>query len=239
MSQKVFILGDSFGDANWPIEHDYGFVWPHKLSEKYDVVNLACVGTGPEYAIDRLFTLIKSWPDDIAQSYLIFIHSDVNRLNLSCYNNVWEQSHVYAIADGTIKHQSHVFLKQAFKWYINPNWGYQQNVKNFCTIKYMSQYFKRVLFWPIDTTILKLPGCSSYNDSSDNMTTVDKGLYEISTLDCGEDLSSFIQDPRPNHLQEINHMLMYQQMVNWIENNKPIDTSKFKFVSNLENQSDV
>jgi len=228
----VWIFGDSFADEKWSVPTS-GFNWVHEINKQYNVKNLAKVGTGPDYSLDWFIRLTNSLPkEQLKKVSVIFLSSDSMRLNLKCYKDPMDSVLIYQIAEGKIKHQSFMFAKQLFKWYLDDDYRCRTNLQYLSTLNHMSQYFKQVLYWPVAPID---PIVSNYIDTADNVTVPQDCLLEISVHDCGHNIVGFdSQDPRANHLHEENHHVMYNQLVDWIENFSPIDTSKFKFVAPLK-----
>lgn len=237
---KVLILGDSFAAPEWITQydadwHEYnGFTWVKELEKNYDVLNYAIAGSGPMYSLKKLHMWLDPQANAIKDCYdttLIFICSDPCRLDLSCYKNPGEAVHIYDHAEGSRRHVSNLFAKQAVQWYMDIDWQIAQSCMYYSIVNEYAQYFKRVLFWPI--------GGSKFFDlipmsQNDNFYFVKESLNDITIRDCGESLVDHGVDWRPNHLQEPNHRIMYKQLTNWIENDTPIDTSKFIYVGPLK-----
>ena len=235
---KVLILGDSFAAPEWmTIDEGWkkykGFTWIDELNKNYDVLNYAVAGSGPMYSLKKLHSWLDPQVHEVKDCYdttLIFICSDPCRLDLSCYKNPGEAVHIYDHAQNTRRHVSNLFAKQAIQWYMDVDWQIAQSCMYYSIVNEYAQYFKKVLFWPIGgTRFFELVPMSH----RDNFYFVNEGLNEITRRDCGESLVGHGIDNRPNHLQEPNHRVMYEQITNWIENDTPIDTSLFRYVGPL------
>ena len=234
---RVAIFGDSFADPEWSTPDDgweepEGFTWVKQISYKYHTLNLAKAGTGPEYSLKQLRRWLEYQIKEHKHCYetsLIFICSDVCRLDLSCYDSPRQAVEIYNYAAGDRRHVSQHFAKKSIEWYMDIDWQIQQSCMYYSIINSYAQYFKRVLFWPIgNTKFFDLIPISH----RDNFQFVHEGLNDITIRDCGTTTDFF--DPRPNHLQEVNHKIMYNQLLDWIELDKPIDTSKFIYAGSLE-----
>ena len=236
---RVLILGDSFADPKWSTSTGFKvpdqFTWVKELDKNYQVINEAKAGSGPMYSLKKLHMWLQPQVHSLKHCYdtcLIFICSDVCRLDLSCYKDPGEAVHIFEHAQGSRRHVSNLFAKQAIQWYMDIDWQINQSCMYYSLINEYAQYFKRVLFWSIsDEKFFKLIPMSH----RDNFFFVSEGLNEITIRDCGESVYGQGVDLRPNHLQEPNHRIMYEQMVDWIENGTPIDTSKFIFAGPLKN----
>lgn len=227
----IWIFGDSFADPIW-MRETKGFNWVHEINNKYSVLNLAKIGTGPDYSLDKLKQqFVVTNKDDLKNITLIFFSADPMRLNLKCYNDPMNSAEIYAIAEGKIKHKSTWFAKQLFMWYMDHDYKERCDLQYFATLNHMSQYFKQVLYWPVPPLT---PVTNHFLDIADNFHIPEKNLIAISEVDGGPGKKAFDIDPRANHLHEENHRIMYDLLVDWIENFSPIDTSKFKFVTALE-----
>ena len=236
---KVAIFGDSFADPMWSTSTGFKvpdtFTWVKELTKNYDVFNEAIAGSGPMYSIKRLHHWLQPQITTLKHCYdtsLIFICSDPCRLDLSCYKNPGEAVHIFDHAEGRRRHVSNLFAKQAIQWYMDIDWQINQSCMYYSLINEYAQYFKRVLFWSIsDDNFFKLIPMSP----RDNFYFVKEGLNDISIRDCGKSIYGQGVDWRPNHLQVPNHRVMYEQITDWIEYDKPVDTSKFKYVGPFEN----
>lgn len=236
---RVAIFGDSFASPKWNTfdttwkEYE-GFTWLSELNKNYDVFNQAVAGSGPMYSLKMLHRWLQPQITTLKHCYdtsLIFICSDPCRLDLSCYKDPGEAVHIFDHAEGSRRHVSNLFAKQAIQWYMDVDWQINQSCMYYSIVNEYAQYFKRVLFWPIG-------GEKFFNlipmSHRDNFHFVHEGLNDITIRDCGKSVYGQGADWRPNHLQEPNHRVMYEQITNWIEHDKPIDTSKFKYVGPLE-----
>ena len=228
---ELWIFGDSFAANHWPVETQ-GFNWVNEIANKYSVLNLAKIGTGPDYSLDCLRRKFLTTPKDKTKDItVIFFSADSFRLNLSCYKDPMQSAEIYALAEGKINHKAKLFAKQLVEWYLDHNYKERCDLQYLATLNHMSQYFKQVLYWPVPTLT---PTTENFLDVADNMFVPNQSLVDISVEDCGHQIIGLNIDPRANHLHEENHRIMYDQLVDWIENFSPIDTSKFKFVAPLE-----
>ena len=236
---KVAIFGDSFASPDWMVEHGdvwaevEDFTWLKELNENYDVYNQAVAGSGPMYSLKKLRHWLHPQINDLKHCYdtsLIFICSDVCRLDLSCYKAPGEAVHIFDHADGSRRHVSNSFAKHAVQWYMDIDWQINQSCMYYSILNNYAQYFKRVLFWPIGgAKFFELIPLSQ----NDNFYFVSEELNNLTIRDCGESMYGQGADWRPNHFQEPNHRVMYKQLSNWIENDTPVDTSKFIYAGPL------
>lgn len=231
---RVAIFGDSFADPLCNGRQPKGFTWPVELDKNYHVLNEAKSGSGPMYSLKKLHYWLQPQVHSLKHCYdtcLIFICSDPCRLDLSCYKDPGEAVHIYDHAQNTRRHVSNLFAKQAVQWYMDIDWQINQSCMYYSLINEYAQYFKRVLFWPI--------GGSKFFDlipmsQNDNFYFVKESLNDITIRDSGESVYGQGIDLRPNHLQEPNHRIMYDQITDWIHNGTDIDTSKFIYAGPLE-----
>tara|TARA_B100001287_G_C22609604_1_gene494433 strand:+ start:221 stop:934 length:714 start_codon:yes stop_codon:yes gene_type:complete len=232
----VAIFGDSYVDpVRYEHQHQYTS-WVNKLSTKYKVHNEAVSGTGPEYSLRKFLEYTRDFilAGDSKDMSIIFVCSDPCRLDLSCYKHSREAVEIFDIAEGKRRHKSTVFAKQAIQWMMSSEWQVNQHVMVRSTLSQLAPHFKNILYW----SILSWRPYDEILFTPDNMCFPKESLIDISIRDCGEnlalkDLPVFI-DHRINHLQETNHEIMFEQVTNWIDNDTPIDTSKFIYAGSLE-----
>ena len=75
-----------------------------------------------------------------------------------------------------------------------------------------------MLVWPI-FQVIDLPVTGN-----NNFYYVNKSLASY------EKSHGYKMDTRNNHLSPVNHEIMLSQLINWIDHNTPIDTSKFQII---------
>ena len=226
---KVWIFGDSYVDRNWHTNcKDYS--WVTELEKNYDVENYAVMGSGPEYSFSKLYQTIKNNNKSLKNICVIFISSDLHRLNLNFWHTPQDQVYLKSLLDKNIDKKNlkyiakKLFVKDLFRFYLTEDWQSNRELHNFATINYFSNYFKKILYW---TTEPKLKTNDFfYQHKSNNLCCPDQGLNELSYIDLGYQPSTVFLDNRRNHFSKINHKILYNQIVNWIEHDYPIDTSK-------------
>lgn len=230
IQKDIWIFGDSFADSFWPKPVDFT-PWPGRLDINYQTLNMAKIGTGPDYSLNLLIQLFAATPKQyLKKKTLIFFCSDPFRLNLKCYKDPMESARIYELAEGKVKSKATLFVKQLIDWYLDIEYRERCDLQYLSTLNHMSQYFKQVLYWPVPSLT---PTIENFLDVADNMFVPNQALVDISIKDCGHQNIGVV-DPRVNHLHKDNHDIMYDQLVNWIKNFSPIDTSKFKYVGPLE-----
>lgn len=232
--KKIWIFGDSYS-----VEHENcKYSWPVRLKNNYIVKNFSLGGTGPEYQLDVFKKIILNTSlEELKSIDLIFLISSNSRKNFSFYTDPSHQSFGLSIANQNkfdykpfnkiIRQYSQYtnFLKDFFKFY------YLYNTQDFdmlhihqiLFIKEFSKFFNKGLVISVFDNTSESAICKKFNNilDSTNTFTYAKGLplYYIE-----KEIYKFA----PNHLSEKNHSLLYEQMVNWIENNISVDTDKLK-----------
>jgi len=219
----VWIFGDSFVDLNW--HNDVAYSWVEELSKNYNVRNRALMGTGPEYSLRNLRNALHEFPfDNLKNTCLIFVCSGFERLNLNFWNTPQEQVMFPVIASGDTNHRFKYFAKDVFKYYIDFDWLADTELKYYCTLKHLSQYFKQTLYWQVTP---RYPINQRFIDSNpSNFCFPETGLNDLSLRDNGGKRLGPVADERRNHFSKINHQIIYNQLVEWIETGAHIDTSK-------------
>ena len=226
MKKKVWIFGDSFSDPSYKLNDTIS--WPFEIANKYDVINFSYSGTGPDWSLELLQKNIKQLDKSSLKNInLIFFISCIYRFNFNFYNHHGDQVlSKFIISWGTLnKHVKREikqylpyqnFCKKFFSYYANSNLFEEQALlKIIGNLKLYEPMFNKILVWPLFQEI-DLPV------SSNNFCYVDKSLSSY------EKSYGYHMDNRNNHLSPENHEIMLEQLSNWIDHNKPIESSKFQ-----------
>lgn len=223
MKKKVWILGDSFASPFGPRYHYES--WEFRMSKKYDTINMALDGTGPDYSVGKLLDLLSTHQDTAANTSVIFLLSNIFRFNfrffdphdqvlsISIFNNRDDES-----VDRLMKYDSYSgFMKDFMLEYVwHSTYHKTEFLKTVALLKMLSQKVEKMLVWPIfdQQSLCEIKCDDRFFYVEDNLAHIEK------TEVVGQDM-------RPNHLSECNHDVMFQQLSNWVDNRKPIDTSSF------------
>lgn len=229
---EVLILGDSFADPHWPdflVQNIHSkhrvveFAWPSRVAAQHNVTNFALQGTGPDYSLTRLREWITTVSvEQVANTHLIFVCSAPQRLDLSCYKQPNQQVHIYEHANGDIRHKSKMFAKQAMDWYFTPDWEHNRDLMYYSTATQLASQFKSVLYWPVQRT-------QTHNvrvTQPHNFTMPQKALVPLSARD--DPNYNGGEDNRPNHFQERNHNIIFEQLNNWLKHGTALDVSNIR-----------
>ena len=233
MKEKVCIFGDSFSDPTYMENNTYS--WPTELAKIYDVNNFSIRGTGPEWSLDRLLEQIElAGVDKIKDVNLIFLISNPLRFDFKFYQHPRDQV-AFEYLSGQIKSKvgdglilpylNHgKFIKNFSKYYLGERIDLhvgKEMIKYVGALKLAAKLFKKTLAWTIFHKI------TIDNCSSENFTLVDElPLLQIEPgFPC-----AFGSDTRANHLSEDNHVVMLEQLSNWIKHAIPIDVAKFRII---------
>lgn len=226
--EKVWIFGDSYSSA----EFKDPTAWPHKLAERYDINNFSISGTGPEYMI-KLFKEQLNAPDlninELKDINLIFFLSHDSRKDFSFLTNPSHQCitrHVDQFSRPEYKHykKQKPFLEKFYIEYYDYNrLDDFDHLKYVGIIKEFSRFFKKVLIIPVfDRRTISI----LYNKF--NSTIEDHRNCTYARGPILFDIEEEINTNAPNHYGPENHILMYEQLVNWIDNNIPFDSNNLK-----------
>jgi hypothetical protein len=216
---KLAIFGDSFAAPVWQQQH-HSWAWPNRLARDYITDNHACIGTGPDYALEKFLQYTEKNIMETHDTCVIFVCSDVYRLNLKDFwDTAAHQVHIFGVADRSIKHTKHMFVRDLFRHLMTPDWGGREQHKIVSTVNSMSHLYKRVLFWPavelypIYTRMLNL-----------NIQVPETGLFNISKRGVPTNVHG-INDKRVNHFEPDDHDRLYNMITQWIQLGWGIDTS--------------
>jgi hypothetical protein len=235
--KKLWIFGDSYSDSSYHNDED---AWSKQIEKVYDVKNLSRAGSGPEYQLG-LFrkAMLNTDVNDLKEIILIFFISHNSRKNFKFVEHPTDQSFMSHIASDTSYkdewHQNKVkkyaayktFLKDFYKYYYQnlelDDFEYIQQVS---LIKEFSKFFKKVLVITVFNSALNSKLHKKFNsiiDDSENFTYARGPALHFVERD--------VNMTDANHMCRKNHRLFYKQLINWIENNVPVDTEKLKKIN--------
>jgi len=245
--KKVWIFGDSFASPTWI--SDVPYIWPLRLAEKYDVKNHAKGGTGIEWSINTFFSAIqhyfrfRNWDlSDLSNIIVIFYVSEyLGRPNFHFIKNCHDQANLKFIEnrrpdDFGVSHDGALCpsvedLKKTYAEYLNFIEDYflyiykhdESNPLFFSQIlllKHLSGLFNKLLCVPIFSNI------DAFNKNYGRIENTDKFMISKGIAMASGTSNIIMLPDQPNHLNEINHDIVYNMTVDWIENNVVFDTNK-------------
>ena len=229
---NVLILGDSFADPVWPdhtkanvhtTDRAIDFAWPTRLAVQHNVTNLAAQGSGPDYSLTRLREWVRDHStEDVANTDLIFVCSSPERLDLNCYRHPREQVHILDIAKGDIRHKAKMFAKWAIEWYFTDDWTMNRDLMYYSTAAMFASQFRSVLYWPLSNNQLRQWRVQHPH----NFSMPTEALVLLSAKDDASYNGG--ADTRPNHFQERNHNIIFEQLNNWLKHGTALDTSQIR-----------
>lgn len=229
---NVLLIGDSFAAPTWPDHTKYNthtkdrvidFAWPTRLAAQHNVTNFALQGSGPDYSLTRLREWVRDHSaEEVAGTDLIFVCSAPERLDLNCYKHPYEQVHIYDIAKGDIRHKAKMFAKWAIEWYFTLDWAMNRELMYYSTAVLFASQFKSVLYWPLTGNQLRQWRVQHpHNFSMPTDPLVPLSAKDDASYDGGA-------DTRPNHFNERNHNIIFEQLNSWLKDSTPLDTSKIR-----------
>lgn len=224
MPQKIWIFGDSFADIDHcPEDHPpKTYQWMRKLTRKYgvdNVQNFAKAASGPNYSIDQWVKQQLDYPEQCADTCVIFIESEHTRVHFEFLNDLpepWRQvvapwkfppGHDWA-------HEKHrKYLEWFYAYYISDNFMKNEITKSLMTAITLASMHKKVLYWSLNDTVYHYKLMDHLKPS--NLTYAGSGLRGWSFK---ERLDEGIKiDLRPNHMTKYTHYKMFHAFVRWIE----------------------
>lgn len=229
---NVLLIGDSFAAPTWPDHTKYNthtkdrvidFAWPTRLAAQHNVTNFALQGSGPDYSLTRLREWVRDHSaEEVAGTDLIFVSSAPERLDLNCYKHPYEQVHIYDIAKGDIRHKAKMFAKWAIEWYFTLDWAMNRELMYYSTAVLFASQFKSVLYWPLTGNQLRQWRVQHpHNFSMPTDPLVMLSTKDDASYDGGA-------DTRPNHFNERNHNIIFEQLNSWLKDSTPLDTSQIR-----------
>lgn len=232
--KKLWIFGDSYSDSSY---HNNEAAWSKKIEKVYNVQNLSKSGSGPEYQLG-LFrkSILDTDVNDLKETTLIFFLSHNSRKNFEFVEHPEDQSFMLHIASNTLykdewqqnkvkKYAAYKpFLKEFYKYYyLSHDLDDFEYIQQIVLIKEFSKFFKKALVITVfnnapDSNLHKK--FNSIIDDSENFTYARGPALHFVERD--------VNIKEANHMCIENHQLLYNQLINWIENNVPVDTEKLK-----------
>jgi hypothetical protein len=223
--QKVWIFGDSYANDTY----DKSYAWTKRVAQKYNTVNYAIGGTGPEYMIGIFRQeLLKTDIDELKDIDLIFFLSGDERKQFSFTAQPEDQAVMIDVVfrgmlDNYMRKRTaqykdqkkflHNFYK---KYYLHNNLEDFRQLQYVGILKEYSQFFNKVLvvsvFDDAQDSLLYKKFSTTIKDTENFTFCRGPSLYSI---------EKDINKPLPNHLSPTNHDLLYNEIENWIEHNNP------------------
>jgi len=225
--QKVWIFGDSYANDTY----DKPYAWTKRVAKKYNTVNYAISGSGPEYMIGIFQEeLLKTDIDELKKINLIFVLSNDARKNFSFTIRPEDQAvmldmirhkgrdkDVYIRKRASLYINDIKFIRNFYKkYYLHNDLGDFRQLQYVGILKEFSQFFNKVLvisvFDDYRDSLLYKKFDTTITDTENFTFCKGPSLYSVE-----KDINKTL----PNHLSSTNHDLLYNEIENWLENNIP------------------
>ena len=212
---KVWVYGDSFSSADY--NNHVGPSWVDLLANDYVIKNQSHTGVGPLTLLDKLAKDVYVMSGNTCNDILIFIIPYTARQHFSFTTKPLEEHLYYHHLDDYKKTPHGNFLKEFYYYFMTAHKIEQMFIQHLLSVKQLSSHFKKAIIMHTDEL-----DPERRNFFSNSLLT----LYKISTEEnvwSPDDGFDF----RRNHLSEPNHHIMYKQIVDFIENDTPINADMF------------
>ena len=237
MPNKIIIFGDSFADPeDKSTENKDLTAWYEFLSQEYEIINHAKSGTGPHYSFREYYNFISNQSINYAEYICIFLLSGEDRI------------HFHGANPQSITHINWDFDKKKSWWAEDKNLikekRYYENFKSEIDFLFLTMHdelmwsnFKNLGFLYINSLLLglktivfctfgiKILSRMAYVDftklNSFNFYLNSKELGVIAHeefIDIEETDGYDYVDHRRNHLSQENHIILYENIKNIINN---------------------
>jgi hypothetical protein len=230
--QKLWIFGDSYAASTYHPDSSIGEItWVKELEKNYDVSNFALSGSGPDYSLNNLINEIAKYKKyELRDIIVIFIIPEIYRINFDflkphdqivsiAMHNLSLNQNGKDLIKPYLKYET--FIKDVFKHYVlSSSYMDTELTKMLGWLQLHSHMFKKMLIWPTNDKASEW-----INLSSPNVLFIDTPIFEIE-----DDHADFGYDSRYNHLTQVNHYTMLDQISSWIDHNTPIDIGKFTII---------
>lgn len=248
-TQKIFIFGDSYAERFSEI--DVIFSWPRGLEQNYNVTNFAHRGEGPQGVLADVRQCILSMPslEDRATIAIVML-PEICRYPYSFYKNIKDR--VYGQVNSESSDQFKDMIKRDFgedrlkflidfhEYYLKVDTNRKiEEMKTLGLLNHYATYFKKMLVWPTDEVQV-------YNNPVDNLLFSGLVNYDFVPItmatisEVREDVSYCwpSDSNRINHISLLHHRIMYDELVEWIENDK-LPKDKFVYDPNAGKDGNV
>lgn len=233
MSEKIWIFGDSWAALSYNNANIES--WPIMIAKKYTVNNFAIAGSGPEYSLSTLIKNMNTATDsELKNTSVFFIISHSMRFNLDL-TDPWHQvlfkyptfdifdSRVTPYVKNKLKlvlskeHQK--FIKLFYKYYFSTLTKQIHLLKTLGTLQLLSGRFKKMVV------------VSSFDSIPENIPLKHDNfcLFSRNPLsDLMVKTYPFDSDIRSNHLENSQHPVFLQELLNIITTELDVDFEKIK-----------
>jgi hypothetical protein len=247
--QEIRIFGDSY--AARQTQQNVIFSWPRGLEENYNVINVAHSGEGPQGVLDSINRCILSMPNLTDRKIIaVVMLPEICRYPYSFYKNIKDRVYGQVRLQSSEKFKDTIkqdigedklkFLIDFHEYYLRVDNNRKiEEMKTLGLLNHYATYFKKMLVWPTDMLYV-------YNNPVDRilfdgMVNYDFAPITVETISAiREDVTDcWPGDPtRINHISLLHHRIMYNELVEWIENNK-LPEDKFVYDPNAGNDGNI
>lgn len=247
--QEIFIFGDSYAERFSEI--DAVFSWPSGLEKNYKVTNFAHRGEGPQGVLNSIHQCVLSMPNLGSKNIIaIIMLPEICRYPYSFYKKIKDR--VYGQVNSESSDQFKDIIKREFdedklkflidfhEYYLKVDTNRKiEEMKTLGLLNHYATYFKKMLVWPTDDVWV-------YNNPVDHLLFSSLKNYDFVPITVGT-ISSLREDVaytwpndkyRINHLSLLHHRIMYNEIVEWIENDK-LPEDKFVYDPHAGNDGNV
>jgi len=250
--KKVWIFGDSYAAyTQW----DGSMAWPTRIAEKYDVKNFASDGTGIWWSIDQLIKLTRDGKKIENIIVIFFVSQYIGRPSFNFIDKE-DQVHIFqalCVPDDYYDSEDHYVMQRKdeeykqwfdehlkeinsrykkYKDFINQFYNYSNEYQDifggihdgwninyisyYTLLKELSNQFNKMLVVPVQDTPHELIGKIKNTNKFMLAEGPQLRLHDEDSIDL----------PQQNHMRQENHDIMFNMLVDWIENNTVFNTEK-------------
>jgi len=247
MSSKIIIFGDSFADPeDRRVENKEVTAWYEFLSKNYQVINHAKSGTGPHYSFVEYYKFISK-KQNFNDWICIFLLSGEDRINF--YGAPYDSNNINWDFDSKKSRWATVeTLEKEKKFYenfkseidffylTNHNELKWSNIKNlgFLYLNSLLLNMKTIVFFTFGLKILRRESYVDFTRLNNNnfyLCPFDLGeMTENEFIDKDETYGYDFDDYRKNHMSNVNHKILYENIEKLINN----DHKLLPYVKNID-----
>jgi len=233
--QKVWIFGDSYANDTY----NKSYAWSKRVAQKYNTVNYAIGGTGPEYMMQIFRKALQNTSEEELKNIdLIFFLSGDERKQFSFTAQPEDQAVMIDVVfrgmlDRYMRKRTSLYRGQKKflhnfykKYYLHNKLEDFRQLQYVGILKEYSQFFNKVLvisvFDDFKDSLLYKKFNTTVNDTENFTFCRGPSLYSME-----KDINKSL----PNHLSPTNHDLLYNEIENWIEHNNPPDLNNLEKIA--------
>jgi hypothetical protein len=233
--KSIDIFGDSFSDPLYKFDDKFN-TWMEILENSFKIKNYSKCGTGAQWCIEKLMGI------DEYSDFLVFILPDMNRLSFDYLPD--EEASTGSMIYNIMDKKSFDFPDEFKESIINQSNRIFEDYRSFYTsglnrilevlfvsfIFSKNKKYEKILIWPSSGLGYPFKNYTRSIEFPNNCYIVSRCLNLISHLEYKERKRGifFEKDTRNNHLSHSNHVILADEIFNYLTKNEYPNPSNFE-----------